>query len=228
MSEDKIEPTPKRAERYPQPTGADVALGLTRAALAAIPFVGGSITELLSLVLAPAVNHRRDTWLKDLADGLEQLENDKFRIEDLQDNDTFISSVIQATRSALSTHRQEKRSALRNALLNIAVGTPFDEEKELFFLTSIDAFSVTHLELMRLFSDRAVYPADQRERLRAMRAITDSFVLELTDRGFLIDPRPYVARTRESADSLILQNWTISPLGKEFMAFIAAPVGLKE
>lgn len=33
--------------------------------------VGGSITEVFSLILAPAVARRRDTWFKELADGLE-------------------------------------------------------------------------------------------------------------------------------------------------------------
>jgi hypothetical protein len=52
-------------------------------------------------------------------------------------------------------------------------------------------------------------------------------VLDLNDRGLLIDPRPYVARTRESNDSLTIQGWTLSALGKEFMSFIAYPEQLK-
>ena len=94
-----------RAERYPEPTDADVALGAGRAALAAIPFVGGPITEILSLVLAPAVTRRRDTWFKELADGLEEAERkiEGFSVENLVQNELFVSAVIQATRAAIST-----------------------------------------------------------------------------------------------------------------------------
>jgi hypothetical protein len=64
-----------KAERYPQATGADVAEGLLRAALASIPKYGGSINELLSLVLEPAVSRRREQWLKGLADSIETIQS---------------------------------------------------------------------------------------------------------------------------------------------------------
>ena len=126
MAEDPIKLFSTRAERYPEPTEADVALGAGRAALAAIPFVGG---EVLSLVLARSPKlvqaRRRDSWLKELADGLEETERkiDGFTIENLTQDEAFVSAVIEATRSAISTHKDEKRDALRssNALLNIAL-----------------------------------------------------------------------------------------------------------
>jgi hypothetical protein len=43
MAEDPIKLFATRAERYPEPTDADLAQGVARAALAAIPIVGGSI-----------------------------------------------------------------------------------------------------------------------------------------------------------------------------------------
>src|ERR1700676_5480182 len=60
MAEDPIKLFSSRAERYPEPTEADIVQGTARAALAAIPFVGGSITEALSMVLAPAVTRREE------------------------------------------------------------------------------------------------------------------------------------------------------------------------
>ena len=56
-----------------------------RALLAAIPVIGGSITETLSMVLAPAVARRRDEWFKELADALDRLEQkaEGFRVEEL-------------------------------------------------------------------------------------------------------------------------------------------------
>jgi hypothetical protein len=141
-----------RAEQYPEPTAADVAQGTARAALAAIPFVGGSITEVLSLVLAPAVARRRDTWLKELADGLEEAERKigGFTVENLVEDEAFVSSVIQATRIAIGTHQEKKREYLRNALINIALGKTTDELLQQMFLNAVEAFSAAHVQALNV------------------------------------------------------------------------------
>ncbi len=218
-----------RAEQYPEPTQADIALGTGRAALAAIPFVGGSITEVLALVLAPAISRRRDTWLKELADALDELERrvEGFRVENLAQHEAFVSATIQAIRAAISTHQQEKLEALRNAVLNVALSKTVDEEKQIFFLNLIETFSATHLQILRLFANPGTFPAPRREELRARRALTDPMVNDLNNQGLLIDPRPFVARTRESPESLTIQGWSLSPLGSEFLLFIALPEQLK-
>jgi hypothetical protein len=85
MAELPIKLFSSRAEQYPEPTGSDLALGAARAAVAAIPLVGGSATEVLSMVLAPSVARRRDEWFKELAGALEQLEAkvEDFHVADL-------------------------------------------------------------------------------------------------------------------------------------------------
>jgi hypothetical protein len=52
-------------------------------------------------------------------------------------------------------------------------------------------------------------------------------VNDLNNQGLLIDPRPFVARTRESPESLTIAGWRLSPLGNEFLLFIALPEQLK-
>lgn len=229
MVEDPIKLFATRAERYPEPTDADVALGAGRAALAAIPFVGGSITEVLSLVLAPAVIRRRDTWFKELADGIDQLEArvQGLTVEFLQHKETFISAAIQATRAAAATHQREKREALRNAVLNAALTSSLDEDKQIMFLGLIEASSVTHLALLRFFSNRGSYSHDEAMTLINRRSVTDPMILELNSRGLLKDPRPYVSRNRDVEDSLVKQGWTLTALGMEFLGFISTPEPLK-
>jgi hypothetical protein len=141
-----------RAEQYPEPTAADVAQGTARAALAGIPAFGGSITEVLSMVLAPAVARRRDTWFKELADALEEAERkiDGFRVENLTQDEAFVSAVIEATRSAISTQKDEKRVLLRNALLNIATGRAPGEDKQHIYLRLIDEFTPSHVKALKL------------------------------------------------------------------------------
>ena len=229
MAEDPIKLFDTRAERYPEPTEADAALGAGRAALAAIPFVGGSITEVLSLVLAPAVTRRRDTWFKELADGLDLLEArvQGITAEFLQHKETFVSAAIQATRAAVATHQREKREALRNAVLNTALTASPDEDKQVMFLGLIEAFSVTHLALLRFFSNRGAYSHDQAMALINRRSVTDPMIFELNSRGLLKDPRPYVSRNRDAEDSLVKQDWTLTALGVEFLGFINIPETLK-
>lgn len=138
------------AERYPQPTEADIALGATRAALAALPVIGGTITEVVSLVLTPTVQRRRDEWLKELADDLDRLKAkvEGFKVENLVENEAFVSATIQATLIAIGTHQQEKRAMLRNALVNIAVGKSPDEDMQHIFLRLIDEFTPSHVKIL--------------------------------------------------------------------------------
>lgn len=150
MAEDPIKLFATRAERYPQPTEVDAIQGGARAALAAIPLIGGTVTEVLSMVLAPSVNRRRDEWFKELADGLDQLEAkvEGFKVENLVGNEVFVSGVIQATRAAAATHQQEKREYLRNILLKIAIGKGPGEELQHVFISAIDTFTASHVKVL--------------------------------------------------------------------------------
>jgi hypothetical protein len=118
MTENPIKLFASRSEQYPQPDETDAAQAILRMAISELPILGGPINEVLSLVLAPAVSRRRDQWFKDLADCFERLEKkfEGFKTEHLSDNEEFVSATIQITRSVISTHTQEKREALRNAL----------------------------------------------------------------------------------------------------------------
>lgn len=229
MTEYPIKLFSKRSERYPEPDETDTIQGGALAALSAIPVIGGTVTEILSMILAPAVSRRRDEWLKELADGLDQLEEkvDGFEVEKLAGNEGFVSAVIQATRTAATTHQREKLEIIRNAVLNVSLSRGTDEEKQIFFLHLIDMFSLTHFEILRLFANPESFPSTRRNDLRQRRALTDPMVLDLNDRGLLNDPRPYVARTRESPDSLTQQGWTLTKLGNELLSFIAIPDPLK-
>jgi hypothetical protein len=214
-----------RADRYPEPSDTDIAQGAAKVALAAIPVVGGPIIEVLSMVLTPSVTRRRDQWFRELADGLDHLEKkvEGFRVQELHNNEVAVSAIIQATRTAVSTHQEEKRRALRNAVLNIILSKSSDEERQQVFLNLIEVLSVTHLEILKLFANPIAFPTVRRDELRQQRSLTDPMVIDLNDRGLLVDPRQYVARMRESSDSLAQAQWTLSPLGKEFLLFIAMP-----
>jgi hypothetical protein len=150
LEEKPIKLFDKRSERYPEAEQGDLPEAIARAGLAAIPFVGGSINELLSLVLAPSVQRRRDEWVKELADLVEELEkrSEGFDPKNLGENEAFVSATIQATRIAASTHQKEKRTMLRNALLNIGLSKVPNEELQQIFLNAIEAFTCSHVKVL--------------------------------------------------------------------------------
>lgn len=222
------EPIASRAEQYPKSDRDDVAQGVVRAALDAIPFVGGPITELLTLVLSPAVQRRRDEWFKDLADAVEQLEKtvEGFRIENLAKNESFVSATIQATRIALATHHQEKRGMLRNALLNIALGKAApNEDLQQVYLTAIEAFTPSHVKVLNFLwkGSRSLQAPitnygqaieSALPELRGQSNFLQYIMNDLRNRGFSNLSGPSAAHP---------QNPAITNLGIQFLTFIAAP-----
>ncbi len=62
-------------------------------------------------------------------------ENPDIRLEDLQSNEQFISTVMQVSQIVLRTHQAEKRTALRNAVLNAALPQAPEDALQQVFLT---------------------------------------------------------------------------------------------
>ena len=124
---------------------------LPRAALSAIPSLGGPLAELFDLVISPALVRRRDEWFKELADVVDNLEqrSDDLTLETLVNDEHFVSAVIQTTRTAVSTHESEKRIMLRNALLNSVVNPCTVADMENLFFSLIDSFSVSHIKILK-------------------------------------------------------------------------------
>lgn len=229
-----------RSERYPKPTAADVAFGAGRAVLAAIPIVGGSITELVSMVLAPPIARRRDEWLKELGDGLDEVERkvEGFKIENLGQDENFVSAVIEASRSAISTHKSEKREALRNALLNIALHRGPEEDQQQMFLRYIDEFTIWHVRILALFRDPPKHLAakgvrtnyymgggsqvleDVYPELEGQRELYDQISSDLNARGLFNSP--HFLHTAMSAQGMVSKRTT--PLADRFLDFISSPV----
>jgi hypothetical protein len=238
MAEDPIKLFASRAERYPQPTEVDTAQAVARVGIAAIPAIGGSINEFLSLVLAPAVARRRDEWFKELADDFDQMEKkvEGFKVEKLIDNEAFVSATIQATVIAIRTHQHEKREYLRNALLNIAKGMTPDEIKQQFFLNAIEAFTPTHIRALNVIWrgaslkvnwDYNSIPIPQRTygaaigisapEVKGQTSLIAAFLADLRNRGFSNLSGPDLAFPQGSA---------ITNFGIEFLNFVLSPEDL--
>lgn len=226
-----------RAERYPEPEAADIVQGTARVFLAAVPVIGGSITETLSLVLAPAVTRRRDEWFKELANALDRLEQkfESFKIGELANNEPFISAVIQATRAAIATHQPEKRAMLRNALLNSAAGYGPSEELQEVFVAAIEELSVSHIRILNFYwtgltdlikagkwdslhpyalSNYLTAIGELHPEMKGQGDFLSYLMTDLKNRGFSTISRP--------ADSFP-QSPGVTNLGVQFLKFILTP-----
>ena len=138
----------------PKPTSADAAHSAVKAAISALPTLGGPAAELFAALVIPPLERRRRAWMEEVAEALRQLENQgKILIEKLKQDEAFIDTLLHASQIAMRNHQQEKRAALRNAVLNSALPSPPDESLRLIFLLLVDQFTVWHLRLLKLFHD---------------------------------------------------------------------------
>lgn len=229
MAEEPIKLFATRAERYPQLDDTDKARSAIEKITDQVPILGPATVHIVSQFLVPAYHRRQEEWFKELANALEAAEKkiEGFSVENLVQDEVFVSAVIQASRIAVTTHQQTKREALRNAALNAALMTSPDDDEVTMFLGFIETFSSAHLVLLKFFSNRGGHSHDHAMALINRRTLTDPMILELNSRGLLKDPRPYVSRNRDIEDSLVKQDWTLTTLGAQFMAFISTPELLK-
>lgn len=223
----------------PQASRLDTVLTFVRAALSAVPVAGSPAVELLSLLVTPPIEQRRNDWMEMVADGICQLQQEeKLRVEDLPTNDAFIDTVLQATQAAVRTASESKRAALRNAVLNSALPNSPDETKRQIFVRLIDDFTEWHLRILDVFTDppawfqsRGRSVAEQMLAGSLMRVLKDAYseaeehqdlldliAKDLHRRGLM---GPDGLRAMISARGATSKNTTT--LGDEFLTFIKNP-----
>lgn len=105
--------TEKNLTKIPKRNAKDTVHNLVKAGLSAIPGIGGPVSVLFTQVIAPSIANRRDDFLESIVRKLEDLEDkiEDFKIENLQGNESFISTIMQASRVVIATHQKVKREA---------------------------------------------------------------------------------------------------------------------
>ena len=140
--------------------GTKIGVASTAALLAAAlsgpaaPLAAGGAAlavELFSATFGPPLEKRRNRWMETLDEKLKELEMkiDGFTIENLVEDEVFITTLINATQIAIRSHQKEKLDSLRNAVLNAALPNSLDDELQLLFLSFLDTFSATHIRLLK-------------------------------------------------------------------------------
>ena len=141
--------TSSSLERRPEPSAKDYAYAILKGAISwlPIPIAGGVAAEILSLIISLPISKRQEEWVTSIAQGLVELQEkvNEFSLENLSENESFITTVLHATQVAIRNHQSEKLKSLRNAVLNTALSSNPDDEKQLMYLIDIDELTTLHL-----------------------------------------------------------------------------------
>jgi hypothetical protein len=126
---------------------------------------------MITMWIKPPYEKRQQEWFAAVTEGLQRLEATVggFNAGDAFQNEQFFTAFIAATDAAVRTHQQEKRRALRNAVLNAALPNAPDEELQQMFIRFIRDLGPTHLQLLQHFAyPTAGLSAEESSRLTNM------------------------------------------------------------
>ena len=136
----------------PKENNLDKATKIAKAIIEIIP--GAAVgTELLTWFIKLPYQKRLEKWQKDISDTLNELKEKGINLDDLQNNEEFFDILLQAVQIGIRSHQEEKRTALKNAIINSALDKAPDFTKQQIFLNYIDVLTVWHINLLILMND---------------------------------------------------------------------------
>lgn len=204
--------------------------------------IGG---ELFSWLVTPSLEKRRDKWVESIAQRLEGLEKKVkgFKIENLCENESFISTLMHASQAAIRSHQKQKLEALQNTVLNAAMPNALEEDLQLMFLNFVDSFTLLHLRMLKILNDykarrpqnrhtgvriEFVLKSEQSTVLPGHKVCPDLWERKKYYNQALIDLRIRgLAEIRMTDQADFLEKIVYAQpteLGKEFLNFIASPI----
>ncbi len=226
--EDKYKP--------PESDTGDTTHLVTSGLMSLIP----GLPELFQYFITPPLEKRRTKWMEDVGEALRDLEKNRgVKLEKLQDNDVFIDTVLHVTQIVLRNSQEEKREALKNAVVNAALPDPPDESIQLMFLNWVDTFTVWHLRLLHLFRNPRNWFTENNKpapsfaissslsqlltkaypELQNQREFYDLVISELDTKGLFSGGGTHTMMSASGAFEKRTTN-----LGDKFLEFITAPV----
>lgn len=221
MTDDMLQP--------PERSTGDAGHAIMKAGLSFIPLIGGAAVEIFQYVIAPPLEKRRNLWMAQVGEKLLELETTGLKLENLQGSEEFVSTVMYATQIAMRTHITEKLNALRNAIINVAIGQAPEEALQHVFLNLVDTLTELHLRILKVFQSPTPPPGmsfgglstvleHNIPELRGRRELYDQLWKDLYSRG-LVDAENL--QTIISGQSL--SRKCTSGIGDAFLKFIEEP-----
>lgn len=223
----------------PYPEDSDRRRGLAKAAemgTSFVPVAGSALQVALNELAGRRLADRRTRWLNDLAAKVHKLEEQVGDFARLTSEDAFMDALTTAAQIADRTSRAEKLEVLRNSVVNAVMPDAPDVDTQQLFFDMIDRFTTTHVRMLKLLSD----PPDWFDRHGIPRpniymgpktGIIEAGMPELSGRRDLINRYAEALNTagliNQSLTAMMSENglWepATTPLGAEFLAFIADP-----
>lgn len=223
----------------PYPEDSDRRQGLAKSAEMAISFVpaaGSALQVAFNELAGRRLADRRTRWLNDLAAKVHELEDQVGDFAKLTSEDAFMDALTTAAQIADRTSRADKLEVLRNAVVNSVMPDAPDVDTQQLFFDMIDRFTPTHVRMLKLLSD----PPGWFERhgipqpnisTGPKTAIIEAGMPELAGRRDLIDryagALTNAGLVNQSFSGIMSANglWgpATTPLGVEFLAFVADP-----
>lgn len=131
-------------------------------------------------MITPPLEKRRNLWFKQVEKRLSVLEGtkDTIDLEDLSNNEQFITALLSASQAAMRTHEEEKLEALCNAVLNTVTPNDISEDLQLVFLSLIDNLTGWHLRILKFFDNPGVWFKNNDIKLPSVHTGSPSAMLE--------------------------------------------------
>ena len=222
----------------PKPTKEDYIHKGIKAVVASIPGVGAIAAEVFSTVFEAPVAKRRAEWINSIANSLLELEKivEGFSIENLSQNEMFITATLQATHISMRNHQHKKIEMLRNAVLNSALPKAPEDDVQLMFLNFIDTFTLTHITALDVLDNPTKWVEkygiefDLKTRpdiilesiftdLKQKRKYYELITMDLFSRGLIKKDSFHLKITAEGGLAKISTY-----MGRQFLFFISSPI----
>jgi hypothetical protein len=227
--------TPEEIEPFPEPQLRDRVREGFDVGTAALPIVGGPLQLLGQVVLAPSLTRRREAWLRQLAELLNELSNkvEGWNPAHLAGDEVFVTALADASRIAMGTHLEEKLTVLKNCLAHMALPDRRNDFLDLQLFGLVEALAPEHLLVLQYLSNPgAWFDAKQIDRpdVSAMSPRTLLLQAELPVAGMALDIVLRQLSDQGLADITALDAlqtahgaWQsrTSELGRELLAFVS-------
>lgn len=226
----------------PESTRGEIALTVGKIAASFLPVFGGAASEVLGAIVTPLLEKRRKAWFERIARGLEDLRQqvELLTPESLSHNESFVTTFLHASQTAMRNHQQEKLEALRNAVLNAALPNAPEDDLQLMFLDAVDTLTTGHLRMLAYFDNPRAWVATHGiqfpnysmggaaeplehtfPELKGKRPFYDVLYNELASRGFL-DGNATSLHISLTGEGMVGSRTT--QMGKQFIRFITSPI----
>ena len=232
---------PPQLPDFPEQAPGRFGYSVAKVSLAAIPFVGDALQEILERAIGEPLKKRQEDWFRQIGKGLQGLEErlDGFDPRSLGDNPEFVGIVYEATDQAMRAHDEERLEALQNVVLNTAAGIAIDDVLRGRFMDYVGRFSTSHVRVLKAMDNPKASPVMVAQASRMMMGSFWQVLLvgvpEFTNREDLLEvivAELEAERLVEGSSKVMMSGSSIlnqhsTRLGRTFLEFIGTPASLQ-